>query len=197
MPLVLSISLGIAMLLNQKLRGMHIYRTIFFLPHITTWVAIALVWKLFYNQNFGIANYLLKYLFGMSPMAWLNEPTGVIQLLLEAIGFTFDTPMHPLIAGPSLALFGIILTNVWYDVGYFVIIFLAGLQTIDDSNYEAADIDGAKVVWARTMGPAKDRDLLEYFSDRRLWSLYADRDPPELIEYPGGVPVLDGDPTPP
>ena len=60
-----------------------------------------------------------------------------------------------------------------------------------------ADIDGAKVVWARTMGPAKDRDLFEYFSDRRLWSLYADRDPPELIEHPGGVPGLDGDPTPP
>jgi hypothetical protein len=63
--------------------------------------------------------------------------------------------------------------------------------------FNEADIDGAKVVWARTMGPAKDRDLLEYFSDRRLWSLYADRDPPKLIEHPGGVPGLDGDPTPP
>ena len=58
-----------------------------------------------------------------------------------------------------------------------------------------ADIDGAKVVWARSMGRAKDRDLLEYFGDRRLWSLYADREPPELVEQPGGVPA--GGPTPP
>jgi hypothetical protein len=63
--------------------------------------------------------------------------------------------------------------------------------------FNEADIDGAKVVWARTMGPAKDRDLVEYFGDRRLWSLYADRDPPQLIEHPRGVPGLDGDPTPP
>src|SRR5690606_35948037 len=55
----------------------------------------------------------------------------------------FEQPLHPMIAGPSLAMFSIILTSVWYDAGYFVIIFLAGLQGIDRSNYEAAEIDGA------------------------------------------------------
>lgn len=145
-PLTLVLSLGLALLLNQKLRGMHFYRTVFFLPHITTWVAIALVWKQFYNEHFGVANYLGQYLFGMPKLAWLNEPRGVVEMLLSGVGITFSEPLHPLIAGPSLAMFGIVLTNVWYDVGYFVIIFLAGLQNIDASNYEAAEIDGANPV---------------------------------------------------
>jgi hypothetical protein len=60
-----------------------------------------------------------------------------------------------------------------------------------------ADIDGAKVVWARSMGRAKDRDLIEYFGDRRMWSLYADREPPELVEHTGGVAGREEAPTSP
>jgi len=142
-PLSLSLALGVALLLNQQLRGVNFFRTLFFLPHITTWVAIALVWKMFYNEHFGIANWLLNDLFGVGRMAWLNEPRGIVQIGLEAVGFTFERPIHPLLAGPSLAMFGIVLTTVWYNLGYYVIIFLAGLQNIDRSNYEAAEIDGA------------------------------------------------------
>jgi len=142
-PLTLVAGLGMAMLLNNALKGIGIFRTIFFLPHITTWVAIAIVWKFLYNEHLGLANYLLKDLLGAQPLKWLNEPTGVVQLMLQWIGFKFDAPLHPLLGGPSLAMFSIILTTVWYDTGYFMLIFLAGLQGIDKSYYEAAAMDGA------------------------------------------------------
>ena len=61
--------------------------------------------------------------------------------------------------------------------------------------WNGADIDGSKVVWARSMGRANDRELIEYFSDRRLWSLYADRVPPELDEQPRGAADREGNPT--
>jgi hypothetical protein len=63
--------------------------------------------------------------------------------------------------------------------------------------WNEADIDGAKVVWARSMGTAEDRDLIEYFDDRRPWSLYADREPPELVEHTAGVAGREGAPTSP
>lgn len=141
-PLTMVAALGVAVLLNAQVKARGVFRTIYFLPYVTTWVAISIVFKYIFNEQFGLLNYLLEQM-GLSGFGWLNEPRGVVQILLESLGFTFATPLHPLVAGPSLAMFSVILTSVWRDLGYFMIIFLAGLQNIDRSYYEAAEIDGA------------------------------------------------------
>ncbi len=102
-------------------------RTIFFLPRISQIVAVAILWKWLYDPTFGLFNYLIG-LFGIPPQSWLLSPTLV---------------------KPSL-----ILMNTWRDVGYFMIIFLAGLQTIPHIYYEAAIMDGAsrwRLFWHITL----------------------------------------------
>ncbi len=154
-PVTLALSLLAAMLLNTQIRGRAFFRTIFFLPYVTTWVAIAIVWNYVYHREFGIANWLLTVVQQAMPwhsgepvtFAWLAEPRGIWEMLLfEPLGISL--PQLPgdsdqVLRGPSLALFSIVITTIWRDIGYFMIIFLAGLQNIDKSNYEAADIDGA------------------------------------------------------
>jgi multiple sugar transport system permease protein len=143
-PLTMILSLTAAIFLNTQIQGRSFFRTIYFLPFITTWVAISLVWKYFYHREFGLANYFLKTL-GLSPLQWLSEPRGIFTLLFSPLGLDIK---NPLLAGPSLAMFSIILTSIWRSIGYYMIIFLAGLQNIDKSYYEAAEIDGA-TTWQR------------------------------------------------
>jgi len=143
-PLTMVISLGVAMLLNTRIRGRAFFRTFYFLPFVTTWVAISIVWRYFYHREFGLANHFLHTL-GLPRLRWLSEPQGVIAMLLQNIGITIK---NPILAGPSLAMFSIILTSIWRMIGYYMIIFLAGLQNIDKSYYEAADIDGANA-WVK------------------------------------------------
>jgi len=121
-PLNITISLCIALLLNQRLRGVSIFRTAYFLPTITSTAAISVVWLWIYHPaDYGLLNSILLK-FGLSPLRWLRDP-------------------H--LAMPSLILMGI-----WHGMGYNIIIFLAGLQSIPTSLYEAAEIDGAGG-WAR------------------------------------------------
>lgn len=141
-PLTMVAALGAAVLLNSQVQARGLFRTIFFLPYVTTWVAISVVFKYIFNEQFGLLNYLLDLLH-LPAYGWLNEPKGVVQMALEGMGMRFSAPLHPLAAGPSLAMFSVILTSVWRDLGYFMIIFLAGLQNIDRSYYEAAELDGA------------------------------------------------------
>ena len=142
-PLTIAASLVVAMMMNTKVRGQNVFRTIYFLPFITTWVAISIVFKYVFNEQFGLANYLLEKA-GMPTFGWLNESRGILEMLLrDALRVPLPDPMHPLLAGPSMAMFAVILTSVWRDIGYFMVIFLAGLQNIDRSYYEAAEIDGA------------------------------------------------------
>jgi multiple sugar transport system permease protein len=141
-PLTMAAALGIALLLQSQARGRGVFRTIYFLPYVTTWVAISVVFKYIFNEQFGLINYLLDIV-GLPGLGWLNEPRGVIELLLGACGISVEGQLHPLLAGPSLAMFAVILTSVWRDAGYFMVIFLAGLHNIDKSYYEAANLDGA------------------------------------------------------
>ena len=121
-PLNIMISLCIALLLNQRLRGVSIFRTAYFLPTITSTAAISVVWLWIYHPaDYGLFNSILLKL-NLSPLRWLRDP-------------------H--LAMPSLILMGI-----WHGMGYNIIIFLAGLQSISTSLYEAAEIDGAGG-WAR------------------------------------------------
>ncbi len=159
-PPTLVLALAAAMLLNTKIKGRAFFRTAFFLPYVTTWVAISIVWKYFFHREFGLANWFLMFfsdnLLHLNTtwrLDWLAEPRGIWEMffgwILEGVGIlgegqgrTLSFP-HPLLQGPSLAMFSIVITSVWRDIGYFMIIFLAGLQNIDKSYYEAAEIDGA------------------------------------------------------
>jgi multiple sugar transport system permease protein len=142
-PLTMAGALGVAVLLNRPVKGRGLFRTIYFLPFITTWVAISVVFKYVFNEQVGLANHLLE-LIGGPRLGWLNESRGIFDLLLrDYFGIRIKGELHPMLAGPSLAMFTVILTSVWRDIGYFMVIFLAGLQNIDRTYYEAAEIDGA------------------------------------------------------
>jgi ABC-type sugar transport system permease subunit len=121
-PLNMAISLFIALFLNQKLRGVGLFRTAFFLPTITSTVAVSVVWLwLYHPANYGLFNTVLLKL-GLPLQRWLRDPV---------------------LAMPALIAMGI-----WHGMGYNIIIFLAGLQAIPAQLYEAAKIDGAGT-WAQ------------------------------------------------
>ena len=137
-PASLFLSLILATLLNniEKLKGF--FRSLFFIPTVTSMVAISIVWKIIFNQQTGLFNFFLTKL-GFSPLGWLSESRGIFELFFGQFGITVP---HWL-AGPSLALFAIIIVSVWKGLGYNTIIYLAGLQNIPKVYYEAASIDGA------------------------------------------------------
>ena len=148
-PLSLFISLFIANLLNQKIKGLGGYRTVYFLPVVTSLVAVAMVWKWIYHPRLGLLNYLVG-LVGSDPKMWLEEPQGVFRMIAGSAGLN----LPGWAGGPSLALVALIITNLWRGLGYNIIIFLAGLQNIPGEYYEAAKIDGAnrwhmfwKITW--------------------------------------------------
>lgn len=115
-PLVFSLGLGLAVLLNQKLRGVLVVRTATFLPVVASWVVVSLIWKWIFNPQYGLINPPLSAL-GVQMPAWLFQPDS--------------------------ALIAIVLTSVWKDLGYIAVMYLGGLQAINDTLYEAATIDGA------------------------------------------------------
>lgn len=114
-PLYLFTSLGTALLLNMKLRGMPLYRTAFFVPSLTPAVANALLWLWIYNPDYGLANAFLRTL-GLPAQRWLYDP--------------------------DLAKACFILMGLW-GIGQTMVVFLAGLQGVPAELYEAASIDGA------------------------------------------------------
>ncbi len=130
-PLSLTFGFFFAILLNEKIKGRGIFRTIYFLPMVTSIIAISIVWKWLYNPERGVLNYLLS-LVGLKPLKWLEDPRSIFEVFFGLK-----------IKGPSLALFSLVFMNVWKSTGYNVIIILAGLQNIPSEYYEAAKIDGA------------------------------------------------------
>jgi multiple sugar transport system permease protein len=114
-PLSLILSFSMALLINTKVRGLAVFRTIYYLPSIMPAVASAVLWAWILNTDFGLLNAVLHY-FGLPKIAWLQETKWALPAL--------------------------ILMSLW-GVGQAMIIFLAGLQGIDDVYYEAARIDGA------------------------------------------------------
>ncbi len=138
-PLTLVFSLFIANLLNNKIKGQSVFRVTYFLPYITSLVAVAAIWKVFYNPQNGIFNYILVHGFHTHGLKWLNEYRGIFELIFDPKGKV----LHGFFGGPSLALFSIILMTSWKVAGYQIIILLAGLKNISRELYEAAYIDGA------------------------------------------------------
>ena len=137
-PLQLGISLLLAYLLFQKIRGKAIYRVFFFMPYITATVASASVWAFLYSPDKGLINEVAGKL-GLPQLRWLMEPRGIFEVL----GKNLQIPIPLELAGPSLAMLAIILYTTWVFVGYDTVIFLAGLGNIPNELYEAAKIDGA------------------------------------------------------
>lgn len=135
-PLQLAISLVLAYILFQNIRGKEIFRIVFFLPYVTPVIATAMVFRyIFSPRDTSLSNQVVTWL-GFAPLNWLFEPKNVPSLLS-------GTVMDGFWAGPSLALVAIIIFGVWTFVGYNTVIFLAGLGSIPATIYEAAEIDGA------------------------------------------------------
>ena len=117
-PTSIAVGFGLALLLNQKVLGESVFRTIIFVPTLVPSVALAIMWLWLFNPQFGVVNGLLWELFGINGPGWLTDEDWSKPTLL--------------------------LMSLW-TVGYGVVIFLAGLQDIPQSLYEAAEIDGAGV----------------------------------------------------
>jgi multiple sugar transport system permease protein len=137
-PLQLVLGLVIAYLLFQPIRARSAYRTAYFLPYITSTVAAAIVWRWIYSTDYGLLNGLLDAV-GLPPGKWLNESSGVFQLLLGNLGIG----VPDWLGGPSVALVCCALFSIWVFLGFNVVINLAGLGNVSKELYEAARIDGA------------------------------------------------------
>jgi multiple sugar transport system permease protein len=115
-PVTMGLALGAALLLNQPLRGVKLLRAIVFLPTIVSYVAIAMVWEWMYNAEYGLLNFALRSV-GLAPVDWLGDP--------------------------RTALLSVMIVSAWVQVGYQMVVYLAGLQGIPGHLYEAARLDGA------------------------------------------------------
>src|SRR5258706_10923704 len=121
LPIHIILDLAMAFLLNTKIRGLPIYRTIFYIPSITPVVASAIVWLWIFNGQYGILNVVLRW-FGIAPIGWLADPNWV---------------------KPALIFMG-----AWFG-GNTILIYLAGLQEVPVELIESADLDGANA-WQKT-----------------------------------------------
>jgi len=137
-PLEIALSLVLAYLLFQKMRGRGIYRTVYYLPYVTSFVAAAAVFFWVFHPQYGLVNDVIG-IFGIGPQRWLDEPNGIFDLAASGFGIT----LPEWLAGPSLALVVLSLVTIWHYLGYQIVIFLAGLSNISQEFYEAARLDGA------------------------------------------------------
>lgn len=137
-PLELFLSLFVAILLNQKIRALGLYRTIYYLPVVTSIVAVSVVWRWILHPDRGLLNYMLSWV-GVHGIRWLQDPRGLFQLIVG----DHSNSLPYALRGPSIAMCSLIMMGVWKGIGYNIVIFLAGLQNIPRTYYEAARIDGA------------------------------------------------------
>ncbi len=116
LPLILVCSVGEALVLNRTFRGHGLFRTICYTPVITSWVAAAVVWQWVLSGKYGLMNQILAHL-GITGPSWLNSGDWAMP--------------------------GVVIAAVWKDTGYYALMVLAALKSIDVTCYEAADMDGA------------------------------------------------------
>lgn len=116
-PLTMAAALGLAMILNQKMKGINIFRTIFFFPHVASLVAVAVVWNLLFHPTLGPVNQILRAIGIANPPGW----TASVDWAMPAV----------------------IIVSIWKSMGYYMVLYLSGLQGIPRELYEAAKVDGA------------------------------------------------------
>lgn len=119
-PLTIVVSLGLALLLNNKFRGVAFFRTAAFFPYITSIVAIAIVWNLLFSPDYGPVNQILRFIGISNPPGWLTSADWAMP--------------------------AVVIVSTWRDMGYYMILFLAGLQAVPRELTEAARVDGANVI---------------------------------------------------
>ena len=115
-PLAFLASLGVAVILNKNAKGITVYRVMYYIPVLTSWVAASLIWKWVLSPQYGILNQLLSFI-GIHGPSWLTNKVWAMP--------------------------AIVLASVWKDMGFFGLFLLSGLKAIDLSYYEAAYVDGA------------------------------------------------------
>lgn len=115
-PVLVIAPLGLAIIVNQKLKGINWFRTAFYTPVVISMVVAGIAWKALYTQN-GLLNQFLKQIGFNEGVRWLTDP--------------------------KLALWSVMLVTIWKGLGYYMVIYLAGLQSISPELYEAAAIDGS------------------------------------------------------
>lgn len=148
-PFTMFLALVLAVILFQKIALRGLYRTLYFIPYVTSLVAAAMVWKWIFNKQWGVLNFIITS-FGGQPLGWLQDPRGIVQQMAGGA----EWASSPWVAGPSLALIAVSMMSIWHFVGYDIVIYLAGLGNISTEMYEAARIDGAdewQVFWRITL----------------------------------------------
>jgi multiple sugar transport system permease protein len=123
-PGIVFVSLGLALILNRGIRGIKLFRTIYFLPVVSSMVAVGIMWRWMFNAQYGLVNSGLGFL-GIEPISWLGSTTWAMPAL--------------------------IIVTVWREIGFYMIIFLAALQGVPQHLLEAARLDGAGP-WQRFWG---------------------------------------------
>ena len=137
-PFQLAISLMLATILFQDIRGKSFFRVLYFLPYITPVVGAAAIFRILFSGRVDAPVNRIVTAFGFEALGWLNEPNGIFQMML---GQSVRLPAWAV--GPSLSLIVIIIFSIWTFVGFNTVIFLAGLGSIPFTLYESASIDGA------------------------------------------------------
>ncbi|MCL6591488.1 MAG: sugar ABC transporter permease [Firmicutes bacterium] len=115
-PLTIIISLGLALAVNSKIRGRIFFRGVYFLPAISSMAIVAIIWAFLLDPDIGIVSYYMRLL-GVKTYGWLRSPIWAMPAVIGV--------------------------GIWKNIGFYMVIFLAGLQSIPDTYYEAAKIDGA------------------------------------------------------
>ncbi|MDY7024257.1 MAG: sugar ABC transporter permease, partial [Cyanobacteriota bacterium] len=122
-PILAILPLGLGILVNQKIRGIHWFRTAYYVPVIISMVVAGLAWKWLYSET-GLLNQLLQY--------------SLSFILPDS-----KLPTIPWLTSPNLALWSVMIVTIWKGLGYYMVIYLAGLQSIPAELYEAASLEGS------------------------------------------------------
>ena len=115
-PILIVLSIGLAIVVNRRLRGIHVYRALYFVPAVSGSIAIGLSWRWLFDRSGFINSVLMSWGVIQEPIQWLATPSLVLPIAM--------------------------LLTIWAGIGYYSVIFLAGLQNVPDELYDAARIDG-------------------------------------------------------
>ncbi|HEX8026264.1 MAG TPA: sugar ABC transporter permease [Candidatus Limnocylindrales bacterium] len=116
-PTIIALSVGLAIVVNRPLRGIHVFRALYFVPAVSGSIAIGIAWRFLFDRNGFLNSALITLGWIKDPIQWLSNPDTVLPVAM--------------------------LLTIWAGIGYYSVIFLAGLQNIPEELYDAAQIDGA------------------------------------------------------